>query len=62
MERKKTIFCLFVLLTYLPLFLLQFQSRELVGCGIKFCIQRVPTRHTFDGPRYPQKQEMPEKM
>ena len=22
---------------------------ELVGCGIKFCIQRVPTRHTFDG-------------
>ena len=21
--------------------------------GIKFCIQRIPTRHTFDGPHYP---------
>ena len=26
---------------------------EIVGCRIKFRIQRVPTRHTFDGPRYP---------
>ena len=25
----------------------------LVGCRIKFCIQRVPTRHTFYRPRYP---------
>ena len=25
----------------------------LVGCGIKFRIQRVPTHHTFDGPHYP---------
>ena len=24
-----------------------------VGCGIKFHIQRVPTRHSFDAPRYP---------
>ena len=24
----------------------------LIGCGIKFRIQRVPTRHTFDGPQY----------
>ena len=51
-EKKKTTF-LFVFLTYLPVFLLKFQSGELVGCGIKFPIQRVPTRHTFDGPRYP---------
>ena len=51
-EKKKTTF-VFVFLTYLPVFLLKFQSGELVGCGIKFCIQRVPTRHTFDGPRYP---------
>ena len=49
---NKTTF-LFVFLTYLPMFLLKSRSRELVGCGIKFCIQRVPTRHTFDGPRYP---------
>ena len=25
----------------------------LIGCRIKFRIQRVPTRHTFDGPHYP---------
>ena len=49
---KKLLF-LFVFLTYLPMFLLKFQSGEIVGCGIKFCIQRVPLRHTFDGPRYP---------
>ena len=49
---KKTTF-LFVFLTYLPVFLLKFRSRELVGCRIKFCIQQVPTQHTFDGPRYP---------
>ena len=49
---KKLLF-LSVFLTYLPMFLLKFRSRELVGCGIKFCIQRVPTWHTFDGPRYP---------
>ena len=49
---KKTTF-LFVFFTYLPVFLLKFRSRELVGCGIKFCIQQVPTRHTFDRPCYP---------
>ena len=49
---KETIF-LFVFSTYLLVFLLKFQSGELVGCGIKFYIQRVPTWHTFDGPRYP---------
>ena len=49
---KKPTF-LFVFSTYLPVFLLKFQSGELIGCGIKFRIQRVPTRHTFDGPHYP---------
>ena len=49
---KKTIF-LFVFLTYLPVFLLKFRSGDLVGCGIKFRIQRVPTLHTFDGLCYP---------
>ena len=44
---------MFVFSTYLPVFLLKFRSGELVGCVIKFCIQRVPTRHTFDGTRYP---------
>ena len=47
LSEKKLLF-LFVFLTYLPVFLLKFQLGELVGCGIK----RVPTRHTFDGPRY----------
>ena len=51
-EKKKTTF-LFVFLTYLPLFLLKFRPGELIGCGIKFCIQWVPIRPTFDGPRYP---------
>ena len=55
-EKKKTTF-LFVFLTYLLVFLLKFRSGELVGCGIKVHIQRVPTRHTFDGPRYPQKKK-----
>ena len=44
---------LFAFLTYLFLFLLKFRPGELPGCEIKFCIQRVPTRHTFDGPYYP---------
>ena len=49
---KKTIFfvCIF---EYLFVFLLKFRSKELIGCGIKFHIQQVPTQHTFDGPRYP---------
>ena len=51
-EKKKTTF-LFVFLTYLPMFLLEFRSGELVGCRIKFRIQRVSTWYTFDGPLYP---------
>ena len=43
----------FFVLTYLPVFLLKFRSGELVGCGSKFCIQQVPTLHTFDEPHYP---------
>ena len=50
---EKTTF-LFIFSTYLPVFLLKLRSRELVGCGIKFQIHRVPTRNTFDGPSYPQ--------
>ena len=49
---KKTTF-LFLFSTYLLVFLLKFQSGQLIGCGIEFHIQRVPTQHTFDGPRYP---------
>ena len=49
---KKLLF-LFVFLTYLPMFLLKFQSKELVGCRIKLCIQRVPNQHTFYGSHYP---------
>ena len=43
---------MFVFSTYLIVFLLKFRLGELVGCGIWFHIQRVPTLHTFDGPRY----------
>ena len=50
-EKKKTTF-LFVFSTYLPVFLLKFRLGELVGCGIKFHIQLVPTQHTFDRPCY----------
>ena len=49
---KKLVF-LFVFSTYIPVLLLKFRSGELVGYGIKLCIQRVPTRYTFDGPCYP---------
>ena len=49
---KKTTF-LFIFSTYLPVFLLKFQAGELIGCGIRIRIQRVPTLHTFDGPCYP---------
>ena len=51
-EWKKLLF-VFVFSTYLPVFLLKFRSGELVGCGIWFCIQRVPTLHDFDGSCYP---------
>ena len=47
--------CLFV-------FLLKFQSRELVGCGIKFPIQRVPTQYTFDGTCYTKTKKYLKKM
>ena len=49
---KKTTFfiCIFEISL---VFLLKFRSGELVGCGIKFHIQQVPTLHTFDGPCYP---------
>ena len=45
---KKTTF-LFVFSTYLFVFLLKFRSGEDIGCENKFCIQWVPTQHTFDG-------------
>ena len=49
----KTLLFLFIFSTYLPVYLLKFWLGELVGCRIKFHIQWVPTRHTFDGPCYP---------
>ena len=53
---------MFVFSTYLIVFLLKFRSGELVGCGIWFRIQRVPTLHTFDGPRYPKNKKCLKKM
>ena len=58
---KKLLF-LFIFLTYLPLFLLKFRVRKLVGCRIKFYIQRVPTLHTFNGPHYPKNKKYLKKM
>ena len=57
--KKTTIFC--CIFDICPCVLLKFQSGELIGWGIKFCIQRVPTQHTFDRPRYPKKKEILEK-
>ena len=51
--RKKKLLNVFVFSTYIIVFLLKFQLRELVGYGIWLCMQRVPTLHTFDGPCYP---------
>ena len=59
-EKKKAIF--FVFLTYLPTFLLKFWSRELIGCITEFFIQRVPTRHNFDGTLYPKNKKYLKKM
>ena len=58
---KKLLF-LFVFSTYLRVFLLKFQAEELVGCRIYFCIQRVPTLHTFDGPLYHKNKKYLKKM
>ena len=49
---KKTTF-LFVFSTYLLVFLIKFRSGELVGCGIKFRIQRVPTGILLTDPSNP---------
>ena len=51
----KKLHFLFLFSTYLPMLLLKFRSGEVIGCGIWFRIQRVPTLHTFDGPLYPKK-------
>ena len=53
LEEEKNYFFLFVFSTYLPVFSLKFRLGEIIKCIIKFRIQRVPTQHTFDGPRYP---------
>ena len=53
--RKEKLLFLFIFSTYLPMFLLKFWSGELIGCGIWFHIQQVPTLHTFNGPLYPKK-------
>ena len=47
---KKLLFQL-IFSTYLPMVLLKFQLATLIGWGIQFRIQRVPTWHTFGGPR-----------
>ena len=52
-EERKNLLFVFVFSTYLPICLLKFRSGELVGCEIWFCIERVPTLRTFDGPRNP---------
>ena len=58
---KKTNF-MFVFSTYFPIFLDKFRFEELVGWGIKFHIEWVPTRHTFDEPHYPKNKKYLKKM
>ena len=53
---------MFIFSTYLIVFLLKFRSGELIGCGIWFRMQRVPTFHTFDGPCYPKNKKYLKKM
>ena len=52
-RKEKKLLFLFVFSTYLPVILIKFRSGYLIGCEIKFRIQQVPIRHTFDEPRYP---------
>ena len=59
-EEEKTTF-VFIFSTYLPGTLLKFRAGERVGCGIQFCIRRVPTLHTFDGTRYLKNKKYPKK-
>ena len=48
-KRKKLLFQL-VFSTYLLVYSPKFRSWALVGWGIQFCIQCIPTWHTFGGP------------
>ena len=50
---KRKLLFLFIFSTYLIVFLLKFRSRELVGCGIKFYIQRVPLKILLMDPTTP---------
>ena len=60
LSEKKLLF-LFVFSTYLLFFLLKFRLRELIGCGIRLHIQRVPTQNTFYGPHYPKNKKYSKK-
>ena len=59
-EKKKLILQL-VSSIYLPMVLLKFQARALVGCQIQLHIQGVPTLHTFDRPHYMKNEKYMEK-
>ena len=51
-RKKKTTFCVRIF-DISPCVSTQILIGELVGCRIWFFIQRLPTLHTFYGPRYP---------
>ena len=52
---------MFVFLTCLPVFLLKFRLGDLIGCGIKFYIQRAHTWHTLEGPLHPENKKYQKK-
>ena len=52
-QKRPSTSCTHPFSTYLPVYSPKFQTGALVGWGIQFYIQRVPTRHTFDKPLYP---------
>ena len=57
----KNYFFQLVFSTYLHVYSLKFRSGALIGWGIRFCIQRVPTQHTFRGPWCPKNEKYTKK-
>ena len=58
----KKLFFQLVFSTYLLVFVLKFRLGAVVGWGIQFRIQQVPTRHTFGGPLYTKNEKYMKKM
>ena len=60
-KKKKIVFFLIVFLTYLFIGSPKFQVWKLVGSGIQFCIQPIPTLHTSKLPTTPKNENFNKK-